>query len=113
MDCSVVDDIFDNVNGLSSTEAIDLIENFFKDELPQFHLKEKLFNHSAYFTLSYSYDDIEIELSSGRLRFEHSFKIDSKEFPLRQFDRRMDNVVVTSRKNLLFTLKVIKRFLEE
>ncbi|PVY39712.1 hypothetical protein [Pontibacter virosus] len=105
------EDLFENTTGISSEEALTVIESFFKKELPQFELTEKVANHSAYFTVTFRKDDIEIILSSGRLRFEHSFKINGKEYPLRQFDSRMDNVLVTSEKNIRFTLDAIKRFL--
>lgn len=103
--------LFENTTGISSKQALEIIESFFKRELPLFKLTEKVSNHSAYFTITYCKDDIETTLSSGRLRFEHSFKVDGKEYPLRQFDKRIDNVVVTSEKNIHFTLDVIKRFL--
>ena len=112
MEGGVVEDFFENNYFIDSNEAIDLIEFFFKSELPNFKLKEK-FDHGIYFGITYVNNEVEIRLGGGRGHFEHSFKIDGKDFPLRQFDKRMDKIITASKKNILFTLNVLKRFLKE
>lgn len=112
MESGAVDEMFENRYGVSSDEAIALIATFFASEFPEFSQQKKV-NHGAYFSLSYYHGNTEINLGSGRLQFEHSVKMDGKEYPLREFDERMDNVIVTSKKNILFTLDVLKRFLRK
>lgn len=112
MESDMVEDLFENKYFIDSSEALNLIENFFQSELPNFTLKDK-FDHGIYFGITYVNNEIEIRLGGGRGYFEHSFKIDGKDFPLRQFDKRMDKIEAVSGKNTLFTLNVLKRFLSE
>jgi hypothetical protein len=102
---------FDNTNGISGKDAIDLIKNYFQSNLNKLTLIEE-YVYSGYWGVKYSYQGVLISISCDRGGLETFIIIDEKEFPLWQFDRGVINASIASKKNILFVLDVINRFFE-
>lgn len=108
----MVEDNFDNSEyGIHSYEAIELIKQFFNSNLPQFELIES-YAESPYWGVRYSFKNLSISII-GDVGYGITISIDGKEFPLWQYDRTVNNAMKTNKKNILYQLNVLNRFLSE
>lgn len=106
----MVENYYDNNIFMDSDEALKLIEILFKAELPNFKIKTQK-NDVIYFSVTFQYNEAELTIGSGRGFLDHSFKIDGTEFPLRQYDNRIDKLEAASEKNIRFIFSIIKSLL--
>jgi|SRR6218665_1195585 len=87
---------------------------------PNFRLIDSDFSLSCYgyisrfgfFYLKYKYAFIEFKLECERGVLHHEIKINESYSKLHSFDSRMNDVLAFSSKNVIFTLSVLKQFLD-
>lgn len=113
MESNMVNDFFDNQYILDTEEALLIIEDFFNKELKGFTLKNKYNDHSGYWGFEYVRDESNIKIESGKGVLEPSITISNTKYALSQFDKNMKEVKVSSKKNILYTLDVIKHFFND
>lgn len=107
----VNDDLFDNKFILSYSDAKELTINFFENNLNEFSLKENE-NFGMGFSLKFESEKSSIHFSSDRGDLSFKFTIDNEEINLFLFEPLLANVEWFSRKNILFVLKTIQRYLK-
>lgn len=92
-------------------DAINLVKSYFHHNLSFFKLIQEYNKPTGYWGIKYSYQDTVVFISCDRGGLEKVIIIDAKEFPLWQFDQQIVNTEIASKKNILFTLEVVKKFL--
>ena len=108
----MVEEQFDNSDyGIYSYEAIDIIKSFFNSNLPLFALINS-YADSPYWGIKYSYKEIRISME-GDTGYSTTIIINGEEYPLWQYDRNVIKANKTNKKNILYALNVIKKFLSE
>lgn len=107
----VNDDLFDNKFFLSYSDTKELTIIFFENNLNEFLLKEDE-NFGMGFLLRFESKKSSIYLSSDRGDLSFKFTIDNEEINLFLFEPLLANVEWFSRKNILFVLKTIQRYLK-
>jgi hypothetical protein len=108
----VNDDLFNNKFFLSYSEAKEIIMNFFSINKMNFSLREDK-NYGMFFLFRYENKKSEILLSSDRGDLSYRLTFDSNEINLFLFEPLLSNVEWFSKKNILFVLETIQRYLEE
>ncbi len=89
-----------------------LIKHFFQKEFPRFLvLSENAY--SMFWEINFSDNEMEIKISGDAGGFSISVYIEKTEFPLWQYDRKVNNIAKTNDENILSQLDVLKRFLIE
>lgn len=112
MESNMVEEYFDSSDiRILPKEAISLIKNYFKNNIPEFSLKKEFIN-SPYWSIAFSHKDINV-LIEGDVGFNVQITIGNSDFPLWQFDRKVANTTKTNSKNIQFVLNTIKRFIQE
>lgn len=104
------EDLFDNKFFLSYAEAKEITMNFFENNMKEFSLKEDE-NFGMGFLLGYEDKTKLIYLSSDRGDLSFKFTIDNDEIYLLSFEPLLSKAEWFSRKNILFLLKTIQRYL--
>lgn len=92
-------------------ENINFIIEYFKKNLPQFNLTSE-FSNGPYWGIKFSNVEIEIVIE-GDIGFGVEIIIESKKYPLWQYDKRVNEAMQTNQKNLQFQLDILKNFLKE
>lgn len=107
----VNEDLFDNKFFLSYTDAKSVTMDFIKNNIQEFSLKEDE-NFGMGFLFKYEDDrNNSIYLSSDRGDLSYKLTIKNDEVNLFIFEPLLSNVEWFSRKNILFVLNTIKRYL--
>jgi hypothetical protein len=108
----MVDQTFDNSDyGIHSYEAIELIKEFFHSHMPEFQLVNS-YAESPFWGITYSSNSMKISIL-GDAGFSVTVAIEEKEFSLWQYDRTVNNAMKTNKTNILYQLRVLKRFFTE
>jgi hypothetical protein len=89
----------------------DIVKNYFKNNFPQFQMLTETF-YGPYWGVKFSNEEIVINVS-GDIGFSIEITIGDSKFQLWQYDRAVNNVMKTTEENILYQLKVLKRFLDE
>lgn len=101
---------YDNSSiGLNNKEIIELIKNYFETNLPNYKLFEVI-DHAPYWGLQFKNNLIAININ-GDSGFSITIKLNTTEYQLWQYDRRVNNAMKTNIINLTFQLKVLNEFL--
>lgn len=103
--------LFDNKFFLSYSDAKEVINEFLKNNMNEWLLKEDE-NFGMYFHLRYEYKNYSIYLLSDRGSLSFKFTVDNNEISLLLFEPLLSNVEWFSRKNILFVLGTIQRYIE-
>ena len=106
----VNDDLFDNKYFLSYLESKEIINQYVKNNMNEFILKEDE-NFGMFFHLKYEYRSSSIYLLSDRGSLNFKLIINNQEIDLFQFEPLIVNLEWFSSKNILFLLKTIERYL--
>ncbi|MGB4774260.1 MAG: hypothetical protein WBP45_03740 [Daejeonella sp.] len=88
-----------------------IVISFFEKEIHDFFLEDKI-SHSPYWGVRYKKKNIAIEIG-GDIGFYTNIYIDQTKYPLWQYDRSVNNFLDTNKKNILYQLEVLKRFITE
>ena len=102
----------DNQYGMVNKEALDFIDELFRNNLSMYSCIFT-FSEDAYFEKKYQHKNVTISIGSGRANIEFYLEIDNKFINLMQYDKNVKNVVVSSKKNILYIFQIIKRYLVE
>lgn len=108
----VNDDLFDNKFFLSYSVAKKITIDFFENNMSEFSLKEDE-NFGMGFLLRYESKKNSIYLSSDRGDLNYKLTFENNEINLFSFEPLLSNVEWFSKKNILFVLKTIQRYIEE
>ncbi len=114
MESDLVESQFDNSNiGILPVDAISIIKQYFNEKLPSFSIKEEHF-YTGYWVVKFINQEMGVFFDGdiGGV-FSIYVIIGEKEYPLWQYDRSVNNAMKTNRKNILYQLEVLKRFLSE
>jgi len=91
---------------------IQLIKEFVKTELPSFSvLSENAY--SMYWEIILTNNQIEVKVSGDAGGFSISVFIQNTQYPLWQYDRKVNDMAITKDENILSQLKVLKRLIKE
>lgn len=113
MESVVVNKIPNENSPLESADSILLIENYFKENLPKFALKDKG-HYTAYWWAEFVNGPVNIFFNGDeRTGFSVDITIDNTKYSLWQYDRRVNEASAMTSKNLLYQLETVKRFLTE
>ncbi len=107
----VNEDLFDNKFFLSYADAKSVTVDFFKNNMQEFSLKEDE-DFGMAFLLRYKDGINSIHLSSDRGDLSYKLTIRDDEVNLFLFEPLLSNVEWFSRKNILFVLNTIQRYLK-
>jgi hypothetical protein len=106
--------LVNNTRFVDTEEGIEIIEQLFKDNCPDYIMKKK-YNFGGFygFGIIIEKENVEIMLGSERGSLEVSLKISDKYINLREYDERLKYVGAASRENFLFVFSIIINFLSE
>lgn len=107
----VNEDLFDNKFFLSYTDAKSVTMDFFNNNMQGFSLKKDE-NFGMGFLLIYEDGNNSIQLSSDRGDLSYKLIIRNEEVNLFLFEPLLSNVEWFSRKNILFVLNTMQRYLK-
>lgn len=107
----VNEELFDNKFFLSYSDAKKETLEFFNNNMKEFSLKEDE-NFGMGFLLIYEDEKNSIQLSSDRGDLSFKLTIGNDEVNLFHFEPLLSNVEWFSKKNILFVLKTIERYLK-
>ena len=115
MESRMVEKPINNIYDFESPEqGLAFLKQAIEEMFPKFSLTNTYNNGSYYgYGVDYTYENILIKFYCERNALGHLIIIDSKPFTLYQFDELMKDVLGFSKKNILFTLSVLKRFLDK
>ncbi len=112
MESNMVDkDLFDNNFFLSYSDAKEVVCEFLNSNMNYFNIKEDE-NLGMFFHLKFEFKNYSIYLLSDRGSFSYRLTEENNEINLFQFEPLLSNVEWFSRKNILFVLSTIKKYIE-
>lgn len=89
-----------------------LIKHFFQKELPTFSvLSENAY--SMFWEITLSNQEIEVKVSGDAGGFSISIFIEKTEFPLWQYDRKVNDIAKTKDENILSQLSILRKLIKE
>lgn len=94
---------------LSNDSLRNIIVQYFNENLPSYILHNS-YDNGRYFGMTFCNEDINIDISK-EIGFWINIVIESKEYGLWQYDRRVNNFSEPTKKNVLFQLNILKEFL--
>ena len=99
---------------LNPLESISLVKEYFETNLSEFKLGKET-THMGYWWIEYFKDTFLKVCFDGDIGGHFSIKviIEDKEYFLWQFDRSVNKATLSTKQNILFQLKVLKRFLAD
>jgi hypothetical protein len=107
----VNDDLFDNKFFLSYPDAKEITIDFFKNNMKEFKLKEDE-NFGMGFLLRFEDKKNSIFLYNDRGDITYKLTIENEEINLLLFEPLLSKIEWFSRKNILFVLQTIQRYLK-
>ncbi|MFO0489151.1 MAG: hypothetical protein ACK5ZY_12835 [Cyclobacteriaceae bacterium] len=98
-------------SGLVENHNNEIVKKFFKEELQSYTVISET-SYGPYWGVQLKDTEIEIRIS-GDIGFSIEVIISGSKFDLWQYDRKVNNAMNTSDRNILYQLEVLKRFLSE
>jgi hypothetical protein len=102
---------YDNNKALASQEAIDLIKNYFLAKLPSFIYVREYDDPHGYWGVIFTNEKCTVLIGSERGFIDYCIEINELKVVLADFDSRVAFLKQTSKKNLLFLIDTIGRYL--
>jgi hypothetical protein len=102
---------YDNNKGLSSQEALDLIKSYFLAQLPSFIYVREYDDPHGYWGVIFTNGKCTILIGSERGFIDYRIEVNEFKVVLSDFDNRVTFLEKTSKKNLLFLIETIGRYL--
>ncbi len=93
----------------SAQECIEIIDSFFRENLPNYSLVTK-WVHAPYWHIGFEKEDIKIQIDGDRA-FNIYIYIYGSKYSLWQYDRSVNNRLCSKESDVLYQLNVLKRFL--
>jgi hypothetical protein len=103
---------FDNNNELNFKESTLFLKNYFLKEMPEFNYESEYYHSTGHWGIFFENKPVKIFIGYDRSFIDYSLIIDEKEIYLPEFDRRISILEITSKKNFIFLISIIKKFLE-
>ena len=103
---------FDNSNGLSYEEASEFIKNSVSERIPSFKADREYDDPHGYWGIFFTDGDITFLLGSERSFIDYSVEVKGEKISLSDFDGRLNVLERTTKKNFLFLIETIRRYLE-
>jgi hypothetical protein len=91
---------------------IELIKGFFQKEMPLFTVVSEN-SYSMFWDILLTNKEIEIKITGDVGGFSISVFIEKTEFPLWQYDRKVNDLGKTNAENILSQLVILQRFINE
>jgi hypothetical protein len=104
--------IDDNRFSMPSNEAVELIECYFRDNLPVFQLIEKYNDPSGYYGLKYCNGNFIVFIGSGRGYLESYIDVKGDEIPMSKYDKNTKFIKSANEKNIKYLLNFFQSFFE-
>ncbi len=89
-----------------------LIRGFFQKELPSFSVIAES-GYSMFWEIILSNNELEVKASGDAGGFSISVFIEKTEFPLWQYDRKVNDIVKTKDENILSQLIILQKLIKE
>jgi len=105
-------DIDESRYSLPPQKAIAVIEHFFKNQLSKFNLIDKYNDPTGYYGLKYAFENIIVFVGSGRGFLESYIDVNGEVISLKDYDSKTKLIKSANEKNITYTLKFIKNFLD-
>ena len=96
---------------LNSHESSNFVENFFLQHLESYKLRKKGI-YTGYWWIEYEKESIIISFD-GDIGYSFSIYVSDTKYSLWQYDRSVNNCVISTEENILYQLQVLKKFLDE
>jgi hypothetical protein len=106
------ENLFDNIYVMDATEAIEMIKSFAGTNLSSFKQDEEYNHTSGHWGITYSFQGTIIFIHSDRGYLECEMTVNGTKVLLSEFDKNLESLKVASQKNILYTLDVVKDYLE-
>ena len=99
---------------LNPLECISTVQSYFDLNFEKYKLLKKI-SYTGYWWIEYSNNEGVKICFDGDIGSHFSIKIfiENTEYPLWQFDRSVNNATKSTKKNILYQLEILKRFLNE
>jgi len=109
---------FDLINNVYDFENSEQGMNFLNKSLgelfPEFKLVKSFHNDNYHgYGVEYEFNSIKIKIGCERSALTHLISISSDQLTLYKFDKNMKKVLAFSRKNILYTLTLLRKVLKE
>lgn len=89
-----------------------LIRNFFQKELPSFSVLSES-TYSMFWEIILSNNEIDVKVSGDAGGFSISIFIEKTEYPLWQYDRKVNDLAKTNDENILSQLIILRKCINE
>lgn len=97
-------------SSMASTEALKLIEDYFKIHLPEFNIEQKYNKPEGYYGIKFSYQGTIVFIGSGRGFLEAYINLDGEEMPIWKLDKKISQIESLNENNIKYILHSINKF---